>query len=116
MSAAGRYWLGSQEFTAWSEPRAVALTEVALARNDHRAYWADLDPPSPGGRRRVVIAARHPGKDIDPPSRLPVVVDLWFPRDDSKHDGPVELDELELAGVGELYASRDEAGATTGGW
>ena len=116
MTADRRYWLGSQEITAWSRPRAVEVAEVALTRDGHRAYWAELDPPSPGGRRRVVIAARYPGKKIDPPTKLPVVVDLWVPRDGETDGGPVELEELELAGIGELYRSREEADATTGGW
>ena len=63
-----------------------------------------------------MIAARYPGKTVDPPASLPVVVDLWVPRDASVDGGRIALEELELAGVGELYETREDAEATTGGW
>lgn len=109
-------WLGSQEVSGWSGARAVRMLGVAGERNEHRAYWAAVDPPGPHGEVSVVLAPRHVGDSIDPPSELPLKVDIWLPGEGESPGEAVDLDAMERDGIGELYSSREQAAVTTGGW
>ena len=92
------FYLGSEELTAWSVPRAVYL----LAAGGHGAYRVRLDPPSPDGAAELVLRPRYEGDSLEPTSELPLHVNVL-------DDGGT------LVAVGELYATQAEAASTTGG-
>jgi hypothetical protein len=92
------FYLGSGELTAWSVPRAVYLLEPA----DRGAYGVRLDPAAPDGATEVLLRPRYQGDKLEPRSELPLHVNV------------LDLGGT-LIGVGELYATRSEAAATTGG-
>jgi hypothetical protein len=92
------FYLGSQELTAWAVPRAVRLLEPAGGDGRVRAA---LDPPAPDGATELVLAPRYAGDSLAD-AEPPVHVNVFAP------DGT-------LVAVGELYRTREEAAATTGG-
>lgn len=92
------FYLGSEELTAWSVPRAVHL----LAPADRGAYRVRLEPPAPDGAAELVLRPRYADGSLDPPSELPLQVNV--------------LDDAgTLVAVGELYDSEAGAAATKGG-
>jgi hypothetical protein len=91
------FYLGSEELTAWSVPRAVYL----LAPDDRGGFRVRLDPPAPDGVAELVLRPRHVGGSLESPS-LPLDVNVI-------DDGGT------LVAVGELYADESAAAATTGG-
>jgi hypothetical protein len=92
------FYLGSEELTAWSVPRAVYL----LAPADGGGHRVRLDPPAPDGAAELVLRPRYAGGSLESPSELPVEVNV--------------LDDAgTLVAVGELYADESAAAATTGG-
>ena len=92
------FYLGSEELTAWSVPRAVHLLSPA----ERGAYRVRLDPPAPDGAAELVLRPRYEGDSLKPPTELPLHVNVL--------DGAGGL-----VAVGELYATEAEAAATAGG-
>jgi hypothetical protein len=90
------YYLGSNELTAWARPRAVAILEQVSG-----GIRVALDPPAPGGATDLVLRPRYAGESIGG-TELPVTVNI-FDREGSH------------IGIGELYATAEEAGDTSGG-
>jgi hypothetical protein len=92
------FYLGSEELTAWSVPRAVYL----LASGERGAYRVRLDPAAPDGTAEVVVRPRYEGDALEPSGELPLHVTVFD-------------DRGALVARGELYATQAEAAATTGG-
>lgn len=91
------FYLGSEELTAWSVPRAGRVVGPVGS-----GVRVQLDPPAPDGSAEVEVVPRYEGTSIDPVSEWPLHVNVLT------GDGT-------LTGVGELYRTRSEAAATTGG-
>ena len=99
-------FLGSSEVPAWAGAREVRLLGSAGERDGRAGHWAALGPPGPSGLAEVILAARHAGQRLDPPSELPMSVDLWVPGAGEQPGDPVDLDRIDRVGVGELYGGR----------
>lgn len=57
------FYLGSEELTAWSVPRAVHL----LAPAERGGYRVRLDPPAPDGADELAFRPRYEGDSLEPP-------------------------------------------------
>ena len=107
------FYLGSQELTAWSVPRAC--WPVRTIRVDGRDHLVTrIDPPVNDGVNEVIIGPRYEGDSVHPISEWPLVVNIFVTVQYSARDDARPID-LELIGVGELYRSKAEAATTTGG-
>ena len=96
-------YLGSEETPAWAG-RARTIDWGDPVRG--RGRWATIDPAGPDGQQQVIVAPRYAGDALDPPSEIPLTVDLWMTDD---------ADQLVRVGIGELYDDADAAAATRGG-
>ncbi len=89
------FYLGSQELTGWSQPRAVSIVGDAPG-----GLRVELDPPAGDGTRKFILRPRYAG-DVISETAPPVVVNVFAM--DGSH-----------VGLGELYRTRAEAVASNG--
>ena len=73
-----------------------------------------IDPPGPLGETTVVVAPRYAGDTVAVRGERPITVNI-FRQEPPAPGGRVKRPRLVLAGIGEVYASFDEADATQGG-
>ena len=109
-SATPGFWLSSRELTAWALPRAGYLQRHPRGSEGASLSLIRTDPPSPAGQY-VIVAPRFVGDSLEPEPQRPVVVNLYSRPDGVGSGDSLSSDQLQLVGVGELYASEAEAAA-----
>ncbi len=114
-----KYFLSSLDSVRFEPVREFEVVRVVSFDTGKPALLGDLDPAVIGqdfGRgediRRVVLAARHEGVDIDRIEEFPCFVHIALPGAGMENlRTPIRSDDLQIIGWGELYRTAEDARA-----
>lgn len=102
MAGVADFFLTSDEFLEWSDPRACRVLDLL----DDGFAVVSIDPAAPDGADKLVLRPRYRGRSFDDVRAGPVVVDLFVV------DGFEEAHRrgtLRRQYVGEIHATREAA-------
>jgi hypothetical protein len=94
------FWLSSRELLGWAPQRACRVLGPVESPSQAPALLVSLDPPMEE-IERVALAPRYEGYRLDPAPGEHVVVNIFS----------VDDEPMPLIGVGEVYATPEEAAA-----
>jgi hypothetical protein len=110
------FYLGSLESVRFETVRKCEVLDTLIFDTGKAVAVTRIQPPvigqdlnRPDDLHTVILAPRHEGVSIDPVSEFPCFVFIAIAREGYALKSPIQPDDLEIIGWGELYRTYQDA-------